>query len=141
MKRRLSVDQGSVGLGSGPSPVTMWPPGSPSVKWQSGASKVSLILQDSVTPLPRGSQWVEVNFLPSGSRRGRLGPWGGGALASAQGVCFWGDMEEGKVQLPQTHLSPHWLEGIWQLGAMDRATPPTPTSIAQSSVCWVSHHL
>lgn len=63
--------------------------------------------------------------------------WRGSAFSS--GCVFWGDMEEGKVQLPQTHLSPNWLEGIWQLGAMDRATPLHPPALP-SPLC-VGFHI
>lgn len=55
MKSRLSVDWESVRLGSGPSPMSTWTLGSPSIEWQWEVSEVSPTLQDSEPPLPRGS--------------------------------------------------------------------------------------
>lgn len=50
-------------------------------------------------------------------------------------VCGGFEGREGRVQLPQTHLSSNCISGDWQLGARDRASPLTPTVIAQPSVC------
>lgn len=84
-------------------------------------------------------KWVKA-FLSS--RRKGLGSWV--RLWLQLRMCVGGmglKGRGGKVQIPQTYLSSNQVRRHWQLGARDRASPPTPTSIAQPlCMWWVTHH-